>query len=497
MSKILTIPAAVCRTTNQLALLLLVVTAMGAAQQKSFVPDWVKDAVFYQIFPERFANGDTTNDPPNVERWGGTPKINNYFGGDLDGVIQHLDYIKGIGFNAIYFTPVFESNSNHKYHTTDYLKIDHNFGTDETFKQLLQECHKRGIRVVIDAVFNHTGVKFFAFEDIKKNEEKSKYLHWYNVHSFPVGPPDKPNYEAWWNLGDLPRLMNKNPEVRSYLNEATRKWTTMGLDGWRLDVPNEIPHDFWIEWRKLVKSLNPDAYIVGEIWDDATPWLQGDQFDAVMNYRFRGACVGFIALENQKASQFDSILTAQRSQYPEDVNYVLQNLLGSHDTERYLTLSNGDDDKLKLSVLMQMTYPGAPMVYYGDEIGMDGGKDPDCRKTMIWDSTKWNTGLLAWYTKLIKIRNSYPVLRRGSFTTVLVDDKRKLYGFQRDDGKQSAAIVLNNYPSEQKIATSMFKTPISQWADLLQNAVVSSKGDSVAIPARSGIILLREGSARK
>ncbi len=476
---------------------LLMLPAQNFAQKQSFVPAWVKDAIFYQIFPERFANGDTTNDPPNVERWGGVPKVNNYFGGDLKGVIDHLDYLQNLGINAIYFTPIFESPPNHKYHTADYMKIDHNFGDDETFKRLLRECHQRGVRIVIDGVFNHTGVKFFAFEDIKKNEQKSRYLKWFNVHSFPVGPPEKPNYEAWWGLGDLPKLMTGNPEVRQYLFDATKKWTQMGLDGWRLDVPNEIPHEFWIEWRKLVKSINPDAYIVGEIWDDATAWLQGDQFDAVMNYRFRGACVGFIALENQRASQFDSILDVQRSQYPEDVNYALQNLLGSHDTERYLTLSNCDDDKLKLSVLMQMTYPGAPMVYYGDEIGMEGGRDPDCRKTMIWDPTKWNAGLLEWYRKLIRIRNENPVFRRGSFKTVLIDDKRKLYGFQREDGKQTAAVVLNNLPLQQKISTSMFKTPVSSWTDLLANAILSPAGDSLTIPARSGIILIHDGATNK
>jgi glycosidase len=205
------------------------------------VPEWVKDAVFYQIFPERFANGDTTNDPPDKEVCGGTPKPNNYFGGDLQGVIDHLAYIQDLGVNALYFNPIFESNSNHKYHTTDYLKIDHNFGDDATFKRLLDECHKRKMRVVIDAVFNHTGIHFFAFEDIKKNEAKSKYLKWYNVKSFPVGPPEKPNYEAWWGLGDLPRLMNANPEVRAYLYDATKKWTAMGIDGWRLDVPERSP----------------------------------------------------------------------------------------------------------------------------------------------------------------------------------------------------------------------------------------------------------------
>ncbi|MGA2623267.1 MAG: glycoside hydrolase family 13 protein [Bacteroidota bacterium] len=469
-------------------LLLLLSGSLGLAQ-RSFVPDWVKDAVFYQIFPERFANGDTTNDPPDVQPWGEKPTTTNYFGGDLKGIINYLDYLQRLGVNALYLNPIFESPSNHKYHTSDYMKIDHNFGDDKTFKKLLDECHVRGIHVVIDAVFNHTGVHFWAFEDVKKNEAKSKYLHWYNIHGFPVGPPDKPNYEAWWGMGDLPKLMTDTPEVRQYLFEATKHWMKLGLDGWRLDVPNEMSHNFWIEWRKLVKAENPDAYIVGEIWDDATPWLKGDQFDAVMNYRFRGACVGFIALENLSAFQFDSILQVQRSQYPSEVNYVLQNLIGSHDTERFLTLCNGDVGKLKLAALMQMAYMGAPMVYYGDEIGMKGGKDPDCRHTMIWDTSKWNMDLFGWYQKLIGIRNTHPVFRRGSFKTIMVDNDKKVFGFMREDRKEKALVVLN---IGDQVDTLSFPTSSkAKWVDLLGGKTKKIVNHNVfPVPARSGIVFI-------
>lgn len=460
--------------------------------QQVRVPDWVQDAIFYQIFPERFANGDPSNDPPNVEKWGGTPKIDNYFGGDLKGVIDHLDYLQNLGINAIYFNPLFESNSNHKYHTSDYMKIDDNFGDETVFKQLLHESHKRGIKIVIDGVFNHSGTQFWAFQDIVKNEKKSKYLHWYNVHSFPVSlPPNKPNYEAWWGLGELPKLMTDNPDVRKYLFDATKYWTEMGIDGWRLDVPNEMSHDFWIQWRKLVKGINPDCYIVGEIWDDASPWLKGDQFDAVMNYRFRGACVGYIALENLNAFQFDSILTVQRSQYPANVNYALQNLIGSHDTERFLTLCGGDASKVKLALLVQMTYLGAPMVYYGDEIGMEGGKDPDCRRTMEWDSTKWNMDLHSWFKKLIKIRNDHPVLRRGDFTTLLIDTVNNLYAFRRQYNKQTTVVVLNNSKKETSVSVET-KTGIQSWSDLITNTRYSSSDGrvTVSLQPRMGAILL-------
>lgn len=476
------------------ALPLIIVSFLStAAAQPVSIPAWVKDAVFYQIFPERFANGDTTNDPPNVEGWGGVPKPDNYFGGDLRGIIEHLDYLSRLGVNAIYLNPVFESPTNHKYQTTDYLKIDHNFGDEKTFRELIDACHRRKMHIVIDGVFNHTGTHFFAFEDVKKNGQTSPYAHWYNIHSFPVGPPDKPNYECWWGLGRLPKLMTDTPAVREYLFGATRHWTEMGIDGWRLDVANEISHEFWIQWRKLVKSINPDCYIVGEIWDDATPWLHGDQFDAVMNYRFRGACVGFIALENRSASQFDSILGATRREYPVEVNYALQNLIGSHDTERFLTLAGSDTNKLKLASLVQMTYVGAPMIYYGDEIGMEGGKDPDCRRTMIWDTTRWNAGLLRWYQKVIRLRNEHSVFRRGDYATLFTDDKEKMVGFKREEGSEIALVILNEDRISHTVPAAVASPFSTTWYDPLNGREIHlnvSTSDSIAVPMRSGMVLL-------
>ncbi|MBI5476969.1 MAG: glycoside hydrolase family 13 protein [Ignavibacteriales bacterium] len=485
------------KKTYSYIFILFLFTSCSAQQEsrKGFVPEWAKDAIYYQIFPERFANGDSTNDPPNTEKWGGVPQFNNYFGGDIKGIIDHLDYLKDLGINALYLNPIFESNTNHKYHTIDYFKIDPHFGTEKDFKLLLDKCHSLNIKVIIDGVFNHTGTEFFAFRDIVKNEKKSKYFDWYNVHSFPVQlPPAKPNYEAWWGNGELPKLMADNPEVRKYLFDATRYWMKLGLDGWRLDVPNEMSHDFWIEWRKIVKEENPDALIIGEIWDDASPWLKGDQFDAVMNYRFRGACVGFIALENRNAVQFDSILTAVRNEYPEEVGYALQNLIGSHDTERFLTLCDGNIDKEKLAVLMQMTYVGAPMIYYGDEIGMIGGKDPDCRKTMIWDSTSWNRELLNWYSKMVDLRNRYPVLRRGSVKTLLSDKDKKLYAFIREYEKSKVVVILNMSDEIQQIPVGIISSIDKSWKDLLENKDYDLKSESIMIPPVSGNVFLSNES---
>lgn len=471
-------------------------TVTGFAQSRkvgSFVPEWVKDVVFYQIFPERFANGDPTNDPPGAEPWGGTPKRDNYFGGDLQGIIDNLNYLQRLGITALYLNPVNESSTNHKYHPKDYFKVDPHFGNEATFRKLIAECQARGIGLIIDGVFNHTGVDFFAFEDIKKNEKKSRYLHWYNVHSFPVGPPDKPNYECWWGLGDLPKLMTDQAEVREHLFEATKYWMGLGIDGWRLDVPNEMSHDFWIQWRKLVKSINPNAYIVGEIWHDATSWLQGDQFDAVMNYRFRDAAIEFFVFNKLKVSEFDSLLALPRTQYPREVNYALQNLVGSHDTERYLTLAKGDVNTVKLTALMKMTYVGAPMIYYGDEIGMIGEKDPGCRGTMIWDTTKWNMDLFRWFQKLIGIRNAYPVFRRGSFEAIHVDNAKKLYGFKRTYEADKVIVVLNNDKRTHDVTIPVGAESEGRWVDLLTEKTFQRRGETltrVAVPARSGVILM-------
>jgi cyclomaltodextrinase / maltogenic alpha-amylase / neopullulanase len=478
---------------------LLMVSSSPALGGDGFVPGWVKDAIFYQIFPERFANGDPGNDPANVEQWGGKPTGRNYFGGDLQGIIDHLEYLQGLGINAIYLNPIFEATTNHKYNTTDYMRIDPHFGDDATFKRLLDSCHARGIRVVIDGVFNHTGVAFFAFADIRAKGERSLYKDWFTIHSYPVGPPSRPNYECWWGHGALPKLRTETPAVREYLFSVTRKWTAMGVDGWRLDVPNEVPHDFWIAWRTLVKSINPDCYIVGEIWDDASPWLKGDQFDAVMNYRFRTPCLKFFAQGTATPAAFDTALAHQRGDYAAEVNFALQNLLGSHDTERLLTACHGNAEREKLAVLFQMTYPGAPMVYYGDEIGMEGEKDPGCRGTMVWEPGKQRMDLLGWYRKMIALRRAHDVWRHGTFETLRTDDEHGVYVYVRKDGPARGVVAVNAGTTQVRVVIPLGvaggegawrvvhpqETPI----------IADQNGDyTVVIPAMSGIVLVRGGT---
>ncbi|MFN0157723.1 MAG: glycoside hydrolase family 13 protein [Bacteroidota bacterium] len=469
--------------------------ATRLSEQVHIVPAWVKDAVFYQIFPERFANGDPSNDPKDAEQWGGIPTTRNYFGGDLQGIIDRLDYIASLGVNALYLNPIFESNSNHKYQTVDYMRIDPHFGDESTFRRLVDSCHARNIRIILDGVFNHTGVGFFAFADVKKNGAASKYKEWYNFHSFPVGPVSKPNYDCWWNYGSLPKLMTANPEVRKYLFDVTRKWMSFGIDGWRLDVPNEISHEFWEEWRSLVKSINPEAYIVGEIWDDAGSWLRGDQFDAVMNYRFRDACVKFFAEESIAVSEFDERLSRQRSDYTVDVNYALQNLLGSHDTERFLTLCKQDEQTTHLAWLFQMTYVGAPMVYYGDELGMTGGKDPECRGTMVWDEMKQNKTMLTTMQQLARMRNQYACLRRGEFQSILVDDTQRIYAFARTYGTEIGVVVINNDTVAKEVALPLntadeLRSWEQVWPTNQKIQTYKRKSLIISVPAKAGVVCI-------
>jgi glycosidase len=468
-------------------------SASTSVQTRSAAPAWIKDAVFYQIFPERFANGDSTNDPPGTKEWGGKPTPGNYFGGDLSGILQHLDYLSSLGINALYLNPIFASNSNHKYQTADYRIIDPHFGDEETFRELVDSCHARGIRIILDGVFNHTGVDFFAFADAKKNGARSRYKDWYTFHGFPVGPVSAPNYECWWGHGSLPKLNTKNPEVRQYLFDVTRQWMETGIDGWRLDVPNEIPHEFWKEWRPLVKSINPEAYIVGEIWEEAGPWLQGDEFDGVMNYRYQKACGAFFAGESIEVLQFDSRLAQLRREYSDDVNASLLNLLDSHDTERFLTMCKGDVPSWKLGLLFHMTYPGVPMLYYGDEVGMTGGKDPACRGTMVWDPARQNRDMLEYTRRIVRLRRSLPVLRHGGFTTLLTDADRSLYAYMRRANSSSAIVVLNCGNAKQVVS---IPAPPGEWRQVwpVEAKVEKSAHEAISLPVppRAGMVITGE-----
>lgn len=551
--------------------LLLIITAACTTivQAQVHVPDWAKKAVWYQIFPERFRNGDSKNDPTANDaqvagrEWQVSPwtrdwyklqpwekKYSNKFydvvfdrryGGDLEGVIDELPYLKKLGVNAIYFNPVFESPSLHKYNTATYIHIDHNFGpdpagdlkimskenpadpatwrwtsADKEFLKLVEKAHELGEHVIIDGVFNHVGTNFWAFKDVEKNQQESKFKDWFVVTSWDDSAKGtKFDYAGWWGIKSLP-IFRKDSVTGlahgpyEHIMAITKRWmepdgiVKNGIDGWRLDVPNEVPHPFWKDWRKLVKGINPDAYISGEIWDNAAAWLQGDEFDGVMNYMFAKEVMKFFI--NKKLSitptQFDSTLQSLRNSYPDSIGYVVQNLVDSHDTDRLESMImnpdrdfNADDSprnnpkydisepdaaaiqRQKLIVLFQMTYVGAPMIYYGDEAGMWGATDPDDRKPMLWPDLKYedqgtlpttgdnpigdkymfNKDLFGFYGKLIHDRESNPALTIGSYKTLVADNQKNVFVFERKYGNQVAIVGFNLSGEKQFVDVNLEK----------------------------------------
>ncbi|MEW9669410.1 alpha-glycosidase [Ammoniphilus sp. 3BR4] len=443
-------------------------------------PTWVKDAVFYQIFPERFANGDPTNDPDQIEDWTvGEPKGNNYFGGDLQGVIDHLDHLIELGINAIYFTPIFEAMTNHKYDTKNYLKVDPHFGNNEKLKELVRKCHGHGIRVLLDAVFNHSGFHFQPFQDVLNHGARSKYKDWFHIREFPIKTHPLPNYDTFAFVSRMPKLNTENPEVKEYLLEVARYWMEeVRIDGWRLDVANEVDHHFWREFRQTVKNANPDAYILGEIWHDSMPWLQGDQFDSVMNYPFTNAVLDFFARKASQAEQFRNQINRVNMSYPLQVNEAAFNLLDSHDTPRLLTMCEEDTKRMRLAVLFQLTYVGTPCIYYGDEVGMTGGHDPGCRKPMVWDQEKQDRELFQFYKQLIGLRKKYSALRTGLFRFLKVSSKQAI-AYERKDNQEHFVIVVNNH--DQPVTLNLKELAGSGWEEALTDEILDANGKGLTL----------------
>ncbi|ANS76731.1 alpha-glycosidase [Paenibacillus yonginensis] len=455
-------------------------------------PEWVKDAVFYQIFPERFANGDPSLNPEGVLPWGGQPQRDNFFGGDLQGVIDHLDHLSELGVTGIYFTPVFEATTNHKYDTQDYMKVDPHFGDAETLKKLVDLCHERGIRVLLDAVFNHSGRTFAPFVDVREHGEQSKYKDWFHIREFPLAVKDGiPTYDAFAFEPMMPKLNTENPEVKEYLLKVAEYWIKeVGIDGWRLDVANEVDHQFWRDFRQTVKAANPEAYILGELWHEASPWLQGDQFDAVMNYPFTDAVLDFVVRGTLDAKQFAEAVGRQLTLYPLQASEVAFNLLDSHDTPRLLTLCEGNKNRMKLASLIQFTYPGTPCLYYGDEVGLDGGQDPDCRKCMEWDTSKQDRELFSFYRKLIEVRKSLPALRTGSLRFLKAEAGEPVLAFERRLGTDRVLILLNNDAAIQTVRLE--NQPAGVWKDAFSGRIWENRqeGLDVRLPAYGFAVLV-------
>ena len=389
------------------------------------VVKWMQECVVYQIFPERFCNGGESINPEGVTPWGQEDKLTYYsrYGGDIKGITSKLDYIKDLGIDVIYMTPIFKSKTAHKYDTSDYFNIDPQFGTVEDVKELVNKAHEKDIKIILDAVFNHSGEDFFAFKDVLKNQQNSKYKDWYFIDSYPVSRQNENYYTFGHKHFNMPKLNTNNSEVKEYLLNVGEYWVKeIGIDGWRLDVCDEIGHDFWRAFRKRVKSVNKDAVIIGEIMHEANSFLKGDQLDSIMNYPFKNAVTDFFAKKEISSNEFSDILAANRMLYMDSVTKQMWNLIDSHDTKRFLTECNDDLESMKLAVAFQFTYLGVPYIYYGDEIGMNGGDDPFNRRCMIWDEKDQNSDMFEYFKKMIKIRKENKELIYGDYKELYCKD---------------------------------------------------------------------------
>jgi cyclomaltodextrinase len=428
-------------------------------------PRWVRDAVFYQVFPDRFARSARVAKPGPLEAWDAPPTGHGFKGGDLLGIVEHLDELAELGVTALYLTPVFSSGANHRYHTYDYLAVDPLLGGTRALRELVDALHARGMRIVLDGVFNHTGRGFWPFHHVLENGLASPYVEWFYLDrerlasgrgldaypdraapraGGPVGPEaprassvEDLGYRAWWDMPALPKLNTDHPAVREFLWSVAEHWLRFGIDGWRLDVPAEIDDEaFWQEFRRRCRAVNPDAYLVGEIWDVAPGWVRGDRFDALMNYPLLEAILGFVggpsldtalvASHNElsmhvrpsNATSFASAVLSQAAAYAPLTVAAQLNLLSSHDMPRLRTLVSGDVAAVRLAVLLQMTLPGAPCVYYGDEIGIEGGNDPDCRRSFPVGAAGRDEALRASFRDLIALRHAHPALRANGLRVV-------------------------------------------------------------------------------
>jgi glycosidase len=551
--------------------------AWHSPMQPAFeTPDWAQHAIWYQIFPERFRNGDKGNDPANVVPWtikwaqpapagggrGNGGPANRRYGGDIQGIQAELPYLRSLGVTAIYLNPVFRSPSTHKYDTTDYLHVDEAFGqaidpaeiagetedpatwkwtkSDKVLLDFLAEAHRQGFKVVLDGVFNHAGGQFGPFLDVKQNGQKSKYADWFNISKWdPV---------TWISFGgrtggNMPELKKDPvtglaPGPRDYFLNVTKRWlapdgdASRGADGFRLDYAQNVPRPFWVTYRKAVKAVKPDAYITGEIWTAASSYLSGDAWDATMQYQFANALQSFFIGGSKKpitatvlAERLADLITIN----PFQVALNQMNLLDSHDTDRWASrfvnadrppppadpsagrrgsynLSKPTDlewQRMEQSIAVQMTSAGAPMVYYGDEVGMWGATDPDDRQPMIWKDlppnddpeVKFNQHLFDTYARLIAIRRKFATLQTGFTHAVLADDARNVLVYSRDLGDSHVYVLVNRSGDMQSVDLSIgpaaADSAMIDWLDpaqtVVQNASASARDGRPQIQTVAGV----------
>ncbi len=486
-------------------------------------PEWVKHAVFYQIFPDRFVKGQPPTQtrkgidkgwyPSILEAWHESPTIQGYKGGNLWGVIEKLDYLQELGITAIYFTPIFQSTCNHRYHTHDYYRVDPILGGNEALRILIDAAHNRNIKVVLDGVFNHASRGFYFFNDILENGPYSPWLHWFKIENWPLSAYDgslPANYVGWVGNRALPVFNHDNPEVKEYIMEIGEYWLEFGIDGWRLDVPFEVKTSgFWQEFRDRVKAINPEAYIVGEVWSDCVQWLDGTQFDGVMNYLFTGPTIAFTAgdrvdidqVKGRDYSTYPALSAVEYGQkmqellqlYPWEIQLTQLNLLDSHDTARVLSIAKEDKVSVELATLLLMTFPGAPSIYYGDEVGLPGKLDPDSRRGFP-ATEEWDHQVLEYHKKLIAIRNQYSALRTGNYQVLFAEEN--VYVFARILGDEEIIVGVNIGTEAAKVNVSGSKLKSQPNKFVYGSCKISWQGENESskleldLPARKGSILI-------
>ncbi len=439
-------------------------------------PAWIEDQVWYSIFPERFSNGDKSINPSNTLPWGETPKYSNNqrFGGDLQGIINNLEYLKSVGFTGIYMTPIFQADSSHKYDTTDYFNIDKAFGDNNKFGELVEKAHALGIKVMLDAVFNHCGFRHPFFLDVVKKGKKSIYYDCFYIinDNLPVTTlelnedftinrdkakrvfknPDLLNYRTFAFTPFMPKLNTNNDLMKKHLLDVSKFWIEKyDIDGWRLDVSNEVSHKFWREFRTVVKNTKEDTYIVGENWDNSSPWLQGDQYDGVMNYEILFPLWNYFGTNIDHSSysskEFVYKINKVLTDYPKNVLRSMYNLVDSHDTTRILEICGNNTDLVKLPYLFLFTFPGAPSIYYGGEIGLSGAHDPDNRRCMNWDTATQNNDILNHLKKLISLRNKYKDFKSTDFKWLEINNDDNYIIYKKND----LYFILNNSKKTNRI----------------------------------------------
>lgn len=497
-------------------------------------PPWVQNAVFYQIFPDRFARServDPSADLAELEAWDSPPTVYGFKGGDLYGVAERLDYLVDLGITALYFCPIFSSAANHRYHTFDYHQVDPLLGGNAALRHLLDAAHEREMRVVLDGVFNHASRGFWPFHHVLENGAASPYRDWFHFdparlqgdrpfQPYPAqeaqqalasgqGSYEAIGYGAWWNLPALPKFNTDCPAVREFLLEVATHWIEFGIDGWRLDVPNEIDDDeFWREFRRRVRDINPEAYIVGEVWGEAARWLQGDMWDAVMNYQITAAALGYFGghelnlEETRRPSSFSHVEPLQAGQFAEEVRRVTQmyapevaaaqlNLLDSHDMPRFLTCCSDDVEALRMAWLFVCLIPGAPCVYYGDEVGLAGAHDPDCRRSFPWDESRWNVDLRHWYQRCIQLRKQHSCTRTR-MPELLTPDEHTL--IVRHAGEEGLIAVFNSgiSPTTVDLSPHLSDHAANSGQTLLEWSTRQPAAESITVAGRSVTVLVAD-----